>query len=443
MPLEMNLNSTFSLIESALCLRTRFALSCAESILAEDKLLHPLELGVSLAVVEFYCQHLEVLQNCQSRSYCSTTSQVKASMSLALNWLHMALVSAHIDESRSHRYLYNCKSFLRNRLLHLFPNSKEEIFRCFDHIDFIVFDAIESFLVWEKMISGRRLSQPPCIALVLGMHRSGTSCMAGYLHQLGYGHLGEVLQANDGNQRGYHEAAAVYRINNEFMTAAFPGRGYRLLSGDLSRDSSVVGLLSQWRLALADAISDENYLGPVVLKDPRLSVLSRYVMQWYGSSLSFWHVFIMLRNPIASAKSFAKRGKTDFMQAIKMWINYTLQAEYTTRGLPRLILPFPLLVTSKTEWEGRISRFIRSLGLPIKGSIDAVSSDFLDPTLIHESACRSPAHTAIAYSKHEKTVSLALRIYEFLHASSLEECNPCPREMDSFFREYEQTGPHF
>ena len=55
--------------------------------------------------------------------------------------------------------------------------------------------------------------------LVLGMHRSGTSATAGWLHALGV-NLGPYLMAEDPTQpKGYFEHAEIVGIHNDLMTA--------------------------------------------------------------------------------------------------------------------------------------------------------------------------------------------------------------------------------
>src|SRR5689334_11506011 len=53
--------------------------------------------------------------------------------------------------------------------------------------------------------------------IVLGMHRSGTSALAGTLHHLGV-ELGEhLMSASPDNQRGYWEHRDIVAVNHQLM----------------------------------------------------------------------------------------------------------------------------------------------------------------------------------------------------------------------------------
>ncbi len=55
----------------------------------------------------------------------------------------------------------------------------------------------------------------PCV-FILGMHRSGTSCLAGMLEQAGL-YLGEVIQESTFNKKGNRESKSVVKINNALL----------------------------------------------------------------------------------------------------------------------------------------------------------------------------------------------------------------------------------
>src|SRR5690242_15048034 len=55
--------------------------------------------------------------------------------------------------------------------------------------------------------------------VVLGMHRSGTSALAGALHLAGAGEPKTPIPADENNQRGYWEPAPLVQAHDEFLTA--------------------------------------------------------------------------------------------------------------------------------------------------------------------------------------------------------------------------------
>ena len=55
--------------------------------------------------------------------------------------------------------------------------------------------------------------------LVLGMHRSGTSCLAGMLSAAGVARAGQSVRNWD-NARGHFEALALVRLNESVLAAS-------------------------------------------------------------------------------------------------------------------------------------------------------------------------------------------------------------------------------
>ena len=52
--------------------------------------------------------------------------------------------------------------------------------------------------------------------VVLGMHRSGTSCLTGTIEQCGVA-LGEVFTENPYNKKGNRESAQIQALNNDVL----------------------------------------------------------------------------------------------------------------------------------------------------------------------------------------------------------------------------------
>lgn len=52
--------------------------------------------------------------------------------------------------------------------------------------------------------------------LILGMHRSGTSCLTGALERCGV-HLGEVRRKGKYNKKGYFENATIQKIHDQIL----------------------------------------------------------------------------------------------------------------------------------------------------------------------------------------------------------------------------------
>src|ERR1700677_1412469 len=109
-------------------------------------------------------------------------------------------------------------------------------------------------------------------ALVLGMHRSGTSALAGALEAMGLrvGPGEDVMPADIANPEGYYELWSVVRADDDLL-ADFGGRWDS--PPDFTKDWSDGDVAQEFvrtmRAHLSELFDGERYL----LKDPRMSLL--------------------------------------------------------------------------------------------------------------------------------------------------------------------------
>src|SRR5215218_2639823 len=177
--------------------------------------------------------------------------------------------------------------------------------------------------------------ETPPQAIVLGMHRSGTSALTGLLDGLGFyaGPEESLMGADDHNVRGYWELGEVQAFNEELLEVLGgswtnvleidPRRlGKSVRAGFLSRARSLVGHL--------------NSYGPWVIKDPRLCLL-----------LPFWRdllerplCILVHRNPLSVARSLARRDGLPILVGIALWEYYNLAALAASQGLPRVLVGY-------------------------------------------------------------------------------------------------------
>ena len=103
--------------------------------------------------------------------------------------------------------------------------------------------------------------------LVLGMHRSGTSALAGALEAMGFavGPDDDVMPADVGDPEGYFELLSIVRANDDLL-ARFGGRWDSPpdFEGDWTRSDVANDFVDASRGALDELFEDGHY----VLKDP-------------------------------------------------------------------------------------------------------------------------------------------------------------------------------
>ena len=200
----------------------------------------------------------------------------------------------------------------------------------------------------NDLIVGRRTD---CL-MVLGMHRSGTSTLAGCLHLLGLNPGETLMGGNATNPSGHFENQDVVLVHD-------------ILLRDLGCHWDMVGNLpSDWLESEAaekarqtlTGIVERQFLGrgPWFLKDPRLCRLMplwRRVLESLDVRPSF---VLMLRHPLEAARSLEKRDGFDLLKGHLLWLVHNREALQACRDHDHAILTFDQLVADPLGTLGRI-----------------------------------------------------------------------------------------
>lgn len=151
------------------------------------------------------------------------------------------------------------------------------------------------------------------VVIILGMHRSGTSCLAGSLQEAGV-YLPDVSEKNVFNKKGNRENHSIMSLNDEilaFNDASWdcpPSRRLEWNSSHLIKARDLIDLFSSQNTSLMWGF-----------KDPR-TVLT----------LDFWERVIVnpvfvgtIRNPISVANSLNRRdSKLSLAKGFDLWAHY-------------------------------------------------------------------------------------------------------------------------
>jgi hypothetical protein len=153
---------------------------------------------------------------------------------------------------------------------------------------------------------------------VLGMHRSGTSAVAQLLHGNGFfaGASADLMPANFSNKYGHFEHHLLHKLNEPLLSS---------LGGSWSSPpplSTIEEAKDQLRDRIAtpvrSLIDDLAQGGPVVLKDPRITLL----LPVWASLLPGTTFAVCVRNPVAVAQSMQARNGTPLLVGLAMWEVY-------------------------------------------------------------------------------------------------------------------------
>ena len=170
--------------------------------------------------------------------------------------------------------------------------------------------------------------------IVLGMHRSGTSMLAGLLHEsAGYKVGGPLIGSAPDNEKGFYERVDVVLQNDEFMKGQSIWWAGKYGSYD-------------WELALKDKESGKvpfkegeralKFLNnptnsPWMQKDPRMCITLKTWLKLINSEPA---IVFTYRHPLEVALSINKRDDTIPLEAgFRMWIIYNMRAIQNSQGL--------------------------------------------------------------------------------------------------------------
>lgn len=177
---------------------------------------------------------------------------------------------------------------------------------------------------------------------VLGMHRSGTSCLTGLLEDAGV-YLGEVSKKNPHNLKGNQENLRIMHLHNEVLEAN--GGGW---------DKPPRGSVS-WSDAQKAALGEilKSYDGHTrwAFKDPR----SLFALSAWQESVPELRYIGTFRHPGAVAQSLHRRGKMSPEQSFDLWLRYNgklleLQAQHGFDLLCFDLEPVPYMSAVKTAF---------------------------------------------------------------------------------------------
>ena len=244
------------------------------------------------------------------------------------------------------------------------------------------------------------------VVIVLGMHRSGTSAVAGTLVKLGGGPPKHLMVANPGNARGYFESVAFMHFHDELLASAGSRwHDWRLFSPGWY--SSPVAAEYRRR---AKELFEAEFSGAAlpVIKDPRIC---RFAPFWLGVLREMQktpRIVIPIRSPLEVAQSLEKQQGVPLNEGLLLWLRHNLDAEVQSRAEARSIFTFGEF---QSDWRGVCDKISTDTNLFWPRLSDRTSREidnFLTKDLVHHETDRGAlaAHSAL----HEWT----LRAYDAL-----------------------------
>lgn len=206
------------------------------------------------------------------------------------------------------------------------------------------------------------MSAPP--VAVIGMHRSGTSCLAGCLQDLGL-NLGEVNTAAPHNRKGNRENPRLWPVHDAVLA--------RVGAAWDNPPTDAVAWTRDEIAALKAVLADYDAVPrPWGFKDPRATVL----LDGWFEVLPDLRLIGSFRHPLAVAGSLAARNGYETDRSVAIWAGYNA-ALLSWRER----LPFAVIDYDDPAYEDRVRAAAAGLGLDA-----AAPMPFRDAELTHQTA---------------------------------------------------------
>lgn len=217
--------------------------------------------------------------------------------------------------------------------------------------------------------------------VVVGMHRSGTSAMTRTLSLLGAALPKGVMLAHEDNPSGFWEPQRITDLNDEILQAldsewddVFSFRPKQYLSN-----------FDQYYVGRAVELLEEEFDGAelIVLKDPRISVLTTFWNRALEEAGFSTHYIIMVRNPLEVAESLRTRDFFPREKSLLLWSSYMIAVDRDTRAHSRTFVSFEQMLH---DWHAVRDRIQLDTGMPFPRDTAAAAIEidrFLDRGLRH------------------------------------------------------------
>ncbi len=188
--------------------------------------------------------------------------------------------------------------------------------------------------------------------VVLGMHRSGTSCLTGCLQEAGLA-ADNVDNYNNYNSKGNRENVVAQRINRD------------LLNENKSAWDNPIGILkSNQNLAdkrdqFVEKMNNEH--NHWVMKDPRLLL----TLPFWKKSLPVTQFLGTFRHPLKVALSLLQRDNLSIKKSLSLWIHYNQKLLLEFQSKPFPIICFDL---KAEEYKAKLRQILIDVKAKLKSS---------------------------------------------------------------------------
>jgi hypothetical protein len=233
--------------------------------------------------------------------------------------------------------------------------------------------------------------------VMLGMHRSGTSALAGALNYLGVDLGPTLLASSSDNELGFWEHAELVQLDEWILQVLGASWEDACALPAVWWKSEPVQLVRQ---AIADILEHDFSKSRLWgVKDPRLCRLLPLWNAVLAESGCKPLYVIVFRHPRAVAASLMKRDGFPSDKSHLLWLRYNLDAEYWTRGYRRVFVGYDDLLDNWRVAAAQIQGALAVRSLVRTPSVDKNIDGFLRPGLRHDRVVNETVDSGLAIDR--------------------------------------------
>ncbi len=237
---------------------------------------------------------------------------------------------------------------------------------------------IKKYILQNKKPVSKGYDHKAGFVFILGMHRSGTSCLAGSLERCGI-FLGEVVRQgseHNDNAKGSHELKMAMRIHDGILAAN---------GGSWHQPPASITINTHQKKTLKRIVDQLTKNRPCGIKDPRLLLL----LHIWTNIVDSYVMVGTFRHPTATVKSLVTRNQMPENVAYNLWLRYNTELVrwHTRYHFP--IIEFDL--SQANIYRETIVSLAASLGL--RPNLSRLH-EFITPNLEHHCSIGEPVPTS-------------------------------------------------
>lgn len=217
-------------------------------------------------------------------------------------------------------------------------------------------------------------------AVILGMHRSGTSATTRLVNLLGLSMCRERdIFSGPWNPTGHWESIRVAKLDERLIAQMgcrwwYPppaGAPYHEWAAKITTEAAFA----------AQVFNGVHEQRPWVWKDPRACLLVPF---WRRALEDRFAVVLIVRHPLEVAESLQRRNELPLPFGVALWERYNRLLLEHVDGLPVLVSRYEELVADPVDWCARAAAFLGEVGIAVRaGAPGGAVEDFVDPRQRH------------------------------------------------------------